>query len=147
DQDEWLVKQFTQYLEWNAMTEFTRFEEQMFEFFVRSEKDPDEKRWIRDTMGRFAEKVLQGPKGLHAVDPSFYQMFHVGNFRPEDDHMWVAFGPDEPANFRNVAHQTISLDDYGLQVFVNVELLPAAKLLRERIRSDKQTFIGIVANL
>jgi len=147
DKNKFLVEQFTQYLRWKDMTEFTGFEEGMFEFFVRVKKDADEKKWIRDTMGRFAKRILDGPNGLQALNASFYQMSHVGNFSSEDDHIWVAFGPDKPANFRNVAHQTISLYDFGLEVLVNVELLPAANMLRKRIRSDKQTFIEIVSGL
>lgn len=140
----WLVEQFIQYLEWQGMTEFTGFEEGMFEFFVHDEKDVDTKRWIRDTIGLFAEKVLYGPKGLQAFNVPFYESYHVGNFGSGDDHFWVAFGPKE---FRKVCHQTIALYDYGLDVFVNVELSPAVKKLRTKIRNEKQKFRTMISDL
>jgi hypothetical protein len=144
DKNKWLVEQFVQYLEWKGMTEFSGFDEGMFEFFVHDEKDADTKKWVRDTMGRFAEKVLYGPNGLQAFNASFYESYHVGNFGFDDDHFWVAFGP---AKFRKVSHQTISLYDYGLDVFVNVELSPAVNKLKEKIRGERQKFIEIISDL
>ncbi len=141
DKNKWLVEQFIQYLEWKGMTEFTGFEEGMFEFFVHDEKEADTKKWIRDTMGLFAKEVL---KGLQALNAGFYKDYHVGNFGTGDDHFWVAFGPEK---FGEVSHQTISLYDYGLDVFVNVELLPAVKKLRTKIQSDKQKFRAIISEL
>lgn len=144
DKNKLLVEQFTQYLEWKAMTEFTGFEEGMFEFFVHDQKDADIQKWIRDTIGLFAEKVLRNPNSLQALNPSFYEQYHVGNFGSEDDHFWVAFGPK---NFREVCHQTISLCDHGLDVFVNVELSPAINKLKKKIRNEKQRFIDIISEL
>ena len=141
EKDKWLVEQFAQYLEWKGMTEFTGFEEGMFEFFVHSEKDPDTKKWIRNTIGLFAEKVLPGLQALNAV---FYKGYHVGNFGAADDHFWVAFGSEK---FREVAHQTIALYDYGLDIFVNVELSPAIKKLKKKMRDEKQKFRAIISEL
>jgi hypothetical protein len=144
--DKWLVEQFNQYLEWEGMTEFAGFEEWMFEFFVREEKDAEEKRLIRRTMERFGEKVLDS--GLRAVNPSFYEEPYVGKLSAEGDHFWVAFGPaGGPMVFGKKAHQTISLYDFGLDVFVNVEKQLAIKMLRRRILNDKQGFIDIVSGL
>ena len=147
DKDKWLVEQFSQYLEWKGMTEFTGFEEWMFPFLVSDEQDAENKARIRHAMEGFGEKILDEPNGLRALDASFYEMGNVGNFHSGDDHFWVAFGPAKPANFRNLAHQTISLYDYGLDVFVNVELSPAVNLLRERLRDARQTFIELVTAL
>jgi hypothetical protein len=143
DKNKWLVEQFTQYLEWTGMTEFVGFEEGIFEFFVHGEKDPDTKKWVRDTMKALAEKVLHSSQGLKAFN-GFYEDYHVGNFSSEDDHYWVAFGP---AEFREWAHQTISLYDYGLDVFVNVELLPAVKRLREKIQGNEPLFRQTISEL
>ena len=49
--------------------------------------------------------------------------------------------------FGKKAHQTISLYDFGLDVFVNVEMLPAIKMLRKGIHNDKQRFIDIISAL
>lgn len=144
--DKWLVEQFNQYLEWKGMTEFAGFEEWMFEFFVRKEKDAEEKRLIRRTMECFGEKVLNS--GLKAASPTFYQEPWVGKLSTGGDHFWVAFGPaGGPMVFGKKAHQTISLYDFGLDVFVNVEMLPAIKMLRKGIHNDKQRFIDIISGL
>ena len=144
--DKWLVEQFNQYLEWKGMTEFAGFEEWMFEFFVCEEKDAEEKKLIRRTMERFGEKVLNS--GLKAASPSFYQEPWVGKLSTGGDHFWVAFGPTGGPNvFGKKAHQTISLYDFGLDVFVNVEKQLAIKMLRRRILNDKQGFIDIVSGL
>jgi hypothetical protein len=128
----WLVEQLTQYLEWTGMTDFVGFTEGMFEFFVQSEKDPDAKKWVRGTVEALADAVLQGDQGLKVFN-GFYENKHVGNFGKESDHYWVAFGP---AKFRDFAHQTISLYEQALDVFVSVELLPAVKKLRKQIQND-----------
>jgi hypothetical protein len=115
----------------------------MFEFFVHDDKDADTKKWIRNTMGLFAEKVLS-QNGLQTLNAMFYMGYHVGNFGAADDHFWVAFGPEK---FRKIAHQTIALYDYGLDIFVNVELLPAIKKLRTKVRYEKQKFRTIISEL
>lgn len=144
--DKWLVEQFNQYLEWEGMTEFAGFEEWMFEFFVREEKDTEEKRLIRRTMEQFGEKILNN--GLKAVNPSFYEEPWVGKLSTGGDHFWVAFGPmGGPNVFGKKAHQTVSLYDFGLDIFVNVEKQLAIKMLRRRILNDKQGFIDIMSGL
>lgn len=143
EKDKWLVEQFTQYLEWTGMTKFVGFEESVFEFFVHEEKDPRVKQWMRNTMCALAEQVLHSDHGLRAFD-GFYTHYHVGNFGKKDDHFWVAFGPP---NFRKLAHQTVSLHDYGLDVFVNVELLPAVKRLRKKIKGSESTFRKVISEL
>jgi hypothetical protein len=146
DKDRWLIEQFTQYLEWKGMSGFTGFEEWMFEFFVRDEQDAEEKKLIRRTMERFGEKVLH--RGLQALNPSFYQEPWVGKLSAQGDHFWAAFGPlGGPKVFGKVAHQTVSLYDYGLDVFVNVEMQPAIKMLKKKIHSDKGGFVKVVSRL
>lgn len=143
DKNRWLVEQFIEYLEWTEMTEFIGFEEGMFEFFVQSKKDPDTKEWVRKTMQALGERILSDPYGLRVFN-AFYEDYHIGNLGSESDHYWVAFGPKD---FRNVAHQTISLYEYGLDVFVNVELLPAVEKLRKRIQDDDSSFRQVVSQL
>jgi len=141
--DKWLVEQFRQYLEWTGMTEFVGFEESVFEFLVHEEKDPRVKQWIRDTMCALAEQILHSDHGLKAFN-GFYTNYHVGNFGEKDDHFWVAFGPPK---FRELAYQTVSLYDYGLDVFVNVELLPAIRRLRKKIQGGESTFRKVISEL
>jgi hypothetical protein len=157
DKDKWLVEQFTQYLEWNSMTEFTGFEEGMFDFFVtRDDEDAVTKKWVRDTMEAFADKILNGTDGMRVFNDAFYREYHLGKLRLNDDyyddHYWVAFfGPEnggrEDQKFSNWAHQTVSIYDYGLEVFVNVELKPAIEKLRKKVRNERQKFIEVVTAL
>jgi hypothetical protein len=77
-----------------------------------------------------ADKVLNGKQGLKKFN-SFYEDKHVGNFGMEADHYWAAFGPPD---FRDHAHQTISLYEQYLDVFVNIELMPAVKKLRKKMQ-------------
>jgi len=143
DKDKWIVQQFTQYLEWNNMAEFTGLEEGIFDFFVTHD-DEDTRRWVRDTMQSFAKRILDG---LQAFDDSFYQNYDVGMLHLKDDHCWAAFGPGGK-EYRQWAHQTVSLDAYGVDVFVNVELKHATNiLLKERVRQDKQKFREIILGL
>jgi len=128
----WLVEQFTQYLEWTGMTDFVGFRKEMFEFFVATERDPDTKKWVRGAVEALGDKVLRGKDGLKRFD-AFYSDKHVGNLAKESDHYWVAFGPAK--DFRQRAHQTISLYEQKLDVFVNVELLPPIKKLRKKIEN------------
>lgn len=127
---QWIVKQFTDYLEWTGMTEFAGFREEMFKFFVASERDSDTQRWVRGAVEGLADVVLEGNDGLRDFD-KWYSDKHVGNLAKDADHYWVAFGPAK--DFRNWAHQTISLYEQKLDIFVNVELFPAIKKLRRKI--------------
>lgn len=128
----WLTEQFTQYLEWTGMTEFVGFKEEMFEFFVGQahDRDAETKRWVRGAVDALGEKVLNGKEGLKSFD-DFYSDKHVGNLTSDSDHYWLAFGPAK--DFRDQAHQTISLYEQWLDVFVNVELLSPIKRLRRKI--------------
>jgi hypothetical protein len=141
--DKWLVEQFKQYLEWTGMTEFIGFEESVFEFFVHQEKDPHIKKWMRAAMQGLAEQVLSSDHGLETFD-KFYSDYHVGNFSEKDDHFWAAFGPPK---FGGLAHQTVALYDYGLDVFVNVELLPAINRLRKKIKANDLKFREVISDL
>lgn len=138
----WIVDQFREYLEWTGMTQFAGFREEMFEFFIAPERDPDMQRWVRSAVDGLAERVLNGDGGLKALDP-WYSHKTIGNLPWDADHYWVAFGPDQ--TFRNSAHQTISLFEQHLDVFVNVELLPAIKKLRRKIKDGG--FREVMANL
>ncbi len=143
-QNKWLVEQFTQYLEWKGMTDFTGFEEEMFDFFAHTDRDADTKQWVRDTMQSFAKKVLSR---LKLFDDSYYQGYHVGNLGLKDDHCWVAFFGPNNQKFRDWAHQTISIYDYGLEVLVNVELKPVIDKLRKKINQDNRAFRETISKL
>jgi hypothetical protein len=141
DKDKWIVKQFTQYLEWNGMAEFTGLEEGIFDFFVTHD-DEDTRQWVRDTVQSFAEKIKAE---LLAFD-SFYQSYHMGTLHLKDEACWVAFGPGDH-EFKQWAHQTISLNAYALDVFINVELKPAIDRLKGKIRQDRKAFREVIARL
>jgi hypothetical protein len=129
----WLAEQFTQYLEWTGMTEFVGFKEEMFEFFVSPERDLDTKKWVRGTVEALANELLQGKQGLKRFN-GFYTDKYVGNLGEKSDHYWVVFGPSV---FKDWAHQTVSLGEQELFVFVNVELLPVVRRLRKKIKDGK----------
>ncbi len=143
--DKWLIEQFTQYLEWIGMAEFIGLEQGMFDYFATriDDRNEDDRQWVRGTMRSFAEKILEG---LQTVDSSFYQNYDVGRLLLKDDHCWAAFGPKDK-KYRRLAHQTVSLYDYGLDVFVNVELKPAADRLRKKVVQDKQAFREPISKL
>ncbi len=143
-QDKWLAKQLTQYLEWNNMAGFTGFNEEIFQFFVTHE-DEDTRRWVCNTVRAFADELL--PK-LQAFDPAFYERPDVGKFCQKDDHCWVAFGPrgekgGKPA-YRRVAHQTVTVDVGGMNIFVNVELKHATDSLKDKVRRQKEAFWSVI---
>ncbi|MDR3577845.1 MAG: hypothetical protein P4L50_28615 [Anaerolineaceae bacterium] len=143
--DKFLVEQFSQYLEYKNMSEFSGFEEGMFEFFVQDQKDPDTKQWIRHTMDLFGKKLLDDDsQGLRALNKSFYTMHHVGNFGSQDNNFWVAFGREK---FRDFAHQTISLHAYGLDIYANIELISVVDKLRKKLRIEEQKFRKIISEI
>ena len=123
------------------MAEFTGLEEGIFDFFVTHD-DEDTRRWVRDTMQSFAEKIQAR---LWAFD-SFYEDYDPGTLRLKDDHCWAAFGPGDK-EYRQWAHQIVSLYAYALDVFVNVELKPAVDRLRKKMRQDKKAFREVIAKL
>ena len=123
------------------LAEFTGLEEGMFNFFVTHD-DEDTRRWVRDTVQSFAEKIQAR---LWDFD-SFYQDYDVGTLRSKGEECWVAFGPRK-LEYRKWAHQTVLLRTYALDVFANVELKPAIARLRKKIRQDKQAFREVIAKL
>ena len=134
--NKWLVEQFTQYLEWNGMSDFAGLEEGVFEYFVTRD-DPDTRTWVRGTVTALAEAV---GKKLEKRHP-FYSAFGVG--RLSQGHCWAAFGPSGGA-YRQWAHQTLALHESGVDVFVNVELKAATDRLKKRIREQREAFQQIV---
>lgn len=145
DLDTWLIGQFTQYLEWIGMAEFTGLEQGMFDYFATrpDSRDDGDRQWVRGTMQSFAEKVLER---LQSIDSLFYESYHVGRLWLKDDHCWAAFGPRD-AKFKQQAHQTMSLYEDRLDVFVNVELKRAVEKLRKKIRQDRQAFREVMLRL
>jgi hypothetical protein len=109
EKDKWIVGQFTQYLEWIGMAEFTGLESGMFDYFATpiDDRNEDDRQWVRGTMQSFAEKILEG---LQAIDSSFYQDYDVGRLLLKDDHCWAAFGYKDK-KYRNWAHQTVALGE------------------------------------
>lgn len=123
-----LAEQFIQYLEYNGMSGFTGFRPEHFNYFVLHDDD-DARRWIRDQVGHFADKVQSQ---LHKLD-TFYEDRHVGNLNRSASHCWVAFGTAN-GKFGKVTHQSLSLGANGLRVFVNTELKPATKRLKDVLK-------------
>jgi len=147
-QDEWIVKQFTQYLEEIGMAEFTGFEQEVFDYF-NTHDDEDVRQMVRGTMLAFAAKIqgkLRG-EGQAFDDLFWYDDYHPGILHLEDDHCWVAFFGPGNREFRKYAHQTVSVYADRLDVFVNVELKDAIDRLRKKVRNEKQKFVEIVTAL
>ena len=145
ERDRWTIGQFTQYLEWIGMAEFTGLEPRMFDYLAAQpdQRDEEDRKWLRGTMRGLGDKVLERVANL---DASFYCDRYVGQLHRTDDHCWVAFGPGNP-QFKKLAHQTIAIYAGGLDVFVNVELKPAINKLRSRVKQNKQLFREIVRKL
>ncbi len=142
EKDEWIVGQFTQYLEYWGLAEFAGFIPDMFDYF-KAHDDDDVRLIIRSTISSFAKKVLARLKLRNQID---YVDYHLGNLSLKDSSCWVAFS-DSGENFGNRAHQTISVCARGLDIFVNVELKPAADRLKRKIRDDNEGFRNAINNL
>ena len=132
--DRWLIGQFLQYLKWTGLGPFVGFSSGMFDYFANRD-DEDARQWVRGTMSSLGEELL--PR-LRALD-TFYEDYDVGVLRRVDPHCWVAFGPGKN-QYRHFAHLTVALGEESLSVFVNVELASAVRLLRERVRADREAF-------
>jgi hypothetical protein len=127
-------------------TKFPGFEDGMFSFFSRRKKDLDEVPWIHGRMELFGQKLLS--KGLQQLAPSFYKDYHVGVFHPEEDEsFWVAFGFEDLDDLLKAAHQTVSLSEAKLEVYVRVGSVAAIDLLRRGIGKHRESFLETVAGL
>ncbi len=136
---QWIINQFTQYLEWNSMTDFVGFNDEIFDYFFHP-GDEETRIWIRETMKKFAGKLL-----LQLEDP-FYQSYNVGNLKSNDDNCWVAFGP-ENKQYKNWAHQTVGVYSAGLEIFVNIELKSVVNRLRKILLESQDQFVKIISAL
>ena len=145
DLNRWLIGQFTQYLEWIGMAEFAGLEQGMFDYFATRPdgRNDDDRQWVYGTMQSFAARVLER---VQSIDSSFYEDYHVGQLQLKGDYCWAAFGLRDK-KFKPQAHQTMSLYEHRLDVFVNVELKPAVEKLKKKIRQDKQAFREIILRL
>jgi hypothetical protein len=126
--------------------QFNGFEETMFAFLSHREKDADRIKWIRQRIDAFGAKLLH--MGLQALDSSFYRAHHVGVFHPEEDKtFWVAFGITNLERLLNTAHQTVSLSETGLDIYIRVGSQASIGLLRQNLRSREGEFANIVGDL
>lgn len=141
DKNKWLVKQFTQYLEWIGMAEFTGFKPEVFDYFIAHD-DEEIRKWVWDTMQGFAEKLQ--PR-LYELDP-FYDGYDLGRLELKHPYCWVGFGP-KGRGYRNWAHQTVAIRATGLEVFVNVELKSATDKLKQKVKLQKEKFREYLSNL
>jgi hypothetical protein len=142
----WLIRQFTQYLEYQGMSDFVGFEEWMFEFFVSEEKDGKDKRIMRDVMTKFGQELLAA--GIQALDPNLYEQSWPGNLSAKGHHFWVAFVPKgNPRSFVKKVHQTVSLSEQGLDVFINFESQHTVNLLRKRVLKNREELIKMISKL
>ncbi len=136
--DNWLAGQFTEFLEYNNMADFTGFKTEFFDYFFTRDDD-DVRKWVRASFADFAMKVQAV---LVQFDP-FYETFDVGQLKVSDEHAWAAFGPGtekDTKKYRNMAHLMITADSQGLEVKANIELKSATDHLKEKIRTQPQTF-------
>jgi hypothetical protein len=136
-----LVEQFIEFLEYSGMTEFTGFRLEHFRYFLLRDDD-EARRWIRDQVGYFANRVQAG---LYESTP-FYEASDIGNLKLTDAYCWAAFGPRGNA-YRKVTHQTISLASDGLRVFVNSELKAATDRLKSVLKQSNAAFRAALQHL
>lgn len=140
DKDKWILDQFTQYLEEIGMSEFIGLESEIFDYVVTLD-DEDARQKVRATMRSFAEKILAQIRDL-----VFYEGYDDGVIHQGDRYYWVAFGPKDN-KYRKWAHQTVALDAYGIEVFVNLELKAVTDRLKERIRRSRHAFREVILSL
>jgi len=141
DKNKWLVKQFIQYLEWINMADFTGFKPEIFDYFIAHD-DEEIRKWVRDTMKKFAEKLQ--PK-LYKLDP-FYNSYDLGRLELKHPYSWIAFGPKD-RKYRNWAHQTIVINSVGLEVLLNVELKNATDKLKRKVHHENNKFRKYLGSL
>ncbi len=143
DRDKWILDQFTQYLEELGMSEFIGLEPEIFDYVVAPE-DEDTRQKVIGTIRSFADKIMAQLRDISEL--SFYEDYDVGKFQRGAEYCWVAFGPKDKA-YRQWAHQTITLDAKGIEVFVNVELKSATDRLKKKLRLNGQTFRKVILGL
>lgn len=137
----WLVQQFAEYLEVIGMNDFCGFRKDFFDYFFIHD-DEDARKWVKHNMEVFANNILDELK----KSIPFYQYVDLGRIKLSDTYCWAAFGKSKET-YRNLAHQTISADSQGLNIFVNVELKPAVEKLRDKIRNSHSEWRKIVSEL
>ena len=116
-------------------------EVQIFDYFIKH-GDKNARKLVLDTVEVLAVKVRSQ---LNTISP-FYQDFDIGNLASKADNCWVAFGPRKN-KYRKWAHQTISINSQGVDIFVNIETKPATDRLKEKINEERQTFRKMILDL
>jgi len=116
-------------------------EVQIFDYFIKHD-DKNVRKLVLDTVEALAVKVRSQ---LNTISP-FYQDFDIGNLASKADNCWVAFGPRKN-KYRKWAHQTISINSQGIDIFVNIETKPATDRLKEKINEERQTFRKMILDL
>jgi len=141
DTNKWLVKQFTQYLEWISMAEFTGFKPEVFDYFIAHD-DEEIRKWVRDTMQAFAEKLQ--PKLYNLAH--FYDAYNLGRLKLKDSHSWIGFGPQD-LEYRKLAHQTVIINAAGIEVLLNIERKSATDKLKKKVRNEKDKFRNYISSI
>lgn len=135
-----LVEQFIQFLEYSGMSGFTGFRREHFDYFVLHDDD-DARRWILEQVNDFATQVQA--KLLNFAP--FYEAYNIGTLKRTDSSCWFAFGPRN--TYRNVTHQSLSLEANGLKVFVNAELKTATDRVKTVVRRGGDLLLDVLQNL
>jgi len=136
-----LVEQYIEFLEYSGMSGFTGFRREHFDYFVLHDDD-DARRWVLEQVGDFAKNVLAI---IRKLAPFFYDDYEIGTLKRTDSYCWFAFGPR--GTYRNVTHQSMSLEANGLRVFVNTELKGATDRLKSVVRQSGNDFRDALQNL
>ena len=116
-------------------------EVEIFDYFIKHD-DKNARKLVLDTVEALAGKVRSQ---LNTISP-FYQDFDIGNLPSKADNCWVAFGPRNN-KYRKWAHQTISINSQGVDIFVNIETKPATDRLKEKINKERQSFRKMILDL
>lgn len=123
------------------MNDFSGFKKEFFDYYFVHDNE-DARKWVKHIMAVFAHAVLDE---LGKSIP-FYQYVDLGRIKLSDTSCWAAFG-NSKEKYRNLAHQTITADSQGLNIFVNVELKPAVEKLRYKIKNNHSEWRRIVSRL
>lgn len=125
------------------MSNIIEFRKELFDYFFTHD-DERARKIVKNTMEAVGEKIQEK---LFEID-RFYSGYDVGRLQFDHDHCWVAFGPNkDKKEYRKWAHQTISIDALGIEIFVNIELKNATDLLKTKVFKNSHEFKKLILNL
>lgn len=120
------------------MPDCISFNKEIFDYFF-TKNDNSVRLRVKNIMNKLGGELI---KSVRKIDP-FYSNYEVGKLQFDHDHCWLAFGPipnNKAKKYRKWAHQTITVDAQGIEVFINVELKNATDLFKKKITFNTTQF-------